>query len=172
MSLSMIASSGEVLFRTRLDLFFSTSAPLAGYENRLRRFYFVHRREAGLVQRKAGSSARIDEQHWLFERHIAERLDQRHLDFVSCDRHLQLITELIAELHNIVGVDVRDQVAVWTIKGNHIAGQALVVHGCGLQIETDQLLHCGSDLRPVVAARDVGADGRKNIPAMESRGNI
>src|ERR1700730_7830845 len=123
MSLSMIASSGEVLFRTRLELFFSSSAPIAGYENRLRRFYFVHRREAGLVQRKAGSSARIDEQHWLFEPHIAERPDQRHLDFVTCDRDLQLIAKLIAELHKIVGVDVRNQVAVWTIERDHFASQ-------------------------------------------------
>src|SRR5437868_15001369 len=123
----MIASSGEVWWETVFRIAFhksshrpllrtlvSTSVPLVGYEYRLRRIYFVLRCEAGLVEREARSSARIDEQQWLFERHVAERPDPRHLDFASRDGDFQLIAELIAELLKIVGVDVRDPVAVRT----------------------------------------------------------
>src|ERR1700687_3680841 len=101
MLLCMIASSGEfwfeVVFRKWLPLRLavllrtlsrsppSNSTPLAGYEHRLRRIYFVLRREACLVQREAGSSTRIDKQQWLLEGHIAECPDERHLDFASRD---------------------------------------------------------------------------------------
>src|ERR1700716_748328 len=130
----MIASSGEFWFEVvsqSVSNSRSNSAPLAGYEHRLRRIYFVLRCEAGLVERKAGSSARIDEQQWLLERHIAECPDERHLDLASRAGHFQLVAELIAELLKIVGIDVRDQVAVRTIQSNHFAGESLVVHGCG-----------------------------------------
>src|SRR4030088_48726 len=114
MLLCMIASSGEFWFEVvsqSVSNSRSNSAPLAGYEHRLRRIYFVLRCEAGLVEREAGSAARIDEKQWLFERHIAERPDQRHLDFASRNGDLQLIAELIAELLKIVSADVRDHVA-------------------------------------------------------------
>src|SRR3981081_3809473 len=114
MLLCMIFSSGEFWFEVvsqSVSNSRSTSVPLAGYEHRLRRIYFVLRCEAGLVEREAGSSARLDEQQWLFERHIAERPDQRHLDFASRNGDLQLIAEMIAELLEIVGIDIRDQVA-------------------------------------------------------------
>src|SRR5271157_3864913 len=83
----------EVAFRTLV----SNLVLLAGYEHRLRRIYVVRRREACLVEREAGSSARIDEQQGLFERHIAERPDERHLDFASCDGDLQFVAAPIAE---------------------------------------------------------------------------
>src|SRR5271157_1606780 len=110
----------------------SNSAALAGNEHGLRRIDVVRRREACLIERKAGLSARIDEQQRLFERHIAERVDERHLDFASGDRDLQLVAAPIAELQKIFGADVRDQVSLRTTQGDHFAAQTLVVHGCRL----------------------------------------
>src|SRR5271157_1442235 len=117
---------------------------LAGNEYWLRRIDLIHCRKTGLVERKARSSARIDEQQRLFERDIAERLYERHFNFVSRNRNLQLIAALIAELHKIVGADVRDQVAEGTIQGDYFAGQPFLIHGRGFQIEPDQLLDYGS----------------------------
>src|SRR5208337_5641696 len=81
----------------------SSSAPFARDEHFLRWVYAVRRREACLVERKAGSSARIDEQQWLFQRHIAERVDEGHLDFASRNGDLQLVATPIAELEKIIG---------------------------------------------------------------------
>src|ERR1035437_4548763 len=145
----MMASFGSNLVRNHFSKF-SNLMPLAGYEHRLRRIYVVCRRETSLVERKAGSSARIDEQQWLFERHIAERPDERHFDFPSRDRDPQLIAAPIAELQKIVGADVRDQLAERAVQGDHFSTQTLVVHGCGFQIEPDQFLDDGSGLGPVV----------------------
>ena len=85
----------------------------------------IRRCEACLVQGKAGSSARIDEEQGLFERHIAERLDERHLEFAPRDRDLQFIAALIAELQKIFGADVRDQVAERAVQGDHFSASDL-----------------------------------------------
>ncbi len=77
--------------------------PFARNEYRLRRIYIVGRSEAGLVEREACPSARIDEQQRLFERHVAERPDERHFNFSSSDGDVQFIAALIAKLQKIVG---------------------------------------------------------------------
>src|SRR5208337_2326041 len=168
----MTGSLCEIWFRDVFQTLSSKLVPLAGYEDRLRRIYAVGCREAGPVEREAGSSPRIDEQQRLFERYVAERLDEWHFDFATRNRNLQLVAALIAELHKIIGADIRDQVAERTIQGDYFSGQPFFIHSGGFQIEANQFFDYGADLGPVVAARDVSAYGREDIPAMESGGNF
>ena len=101
----------------------------ARYEYWLWWIYVLCGGETGLIQGEAGSSARIDKQQRLFERHIAERPHEWHLDFASGNRDLQPVAELIPELQKIFAADVCDQVAERTVEGDHLTGQAFVVHG-------------------------------------------
>ena len=111
--------------------------PFSRYEYRLGRIYTVHRGETPLIYGKAGSSARINEEQRLFQRYIAESVDERHFDFVAGDGGFQFISTLLAEPQKIFGADVCDQVAERAVEGDYFSGQTLVVHGDGLQIEPD-----------------------------------
>ena len=141
-------------------------------EYRLRRVYVVRGSKAGLVEREAGSSAGIDVEQRLLQRHIAEGFDEGHFDFAPCDCDFHLIAALIAEFEKIFGADIGDQVAEGAVKGDDFAGQAFVVDGCGFQIEADQLLDRRADLSPVIAPGNVRADRRENIAAMEGGRNF
>src|SRR5271165_123845 len=148
------------------------SVSLAGEKHRLRRMNIIGGREARLVQREADASAGIDEQQGLLECNVAERPDEWDFQLVPRDRDLDRLAAPIAELQEIIGAHVGDQVAEGAVESDDFAGQARFVELGGLQVEANQLFDCRADLGPIVAAREVSADGRKNVAPVEGRGNL
>src|SRR5215469_11487232 len=85
------------------------------------RFNAVGRSETALVDGQAQPSPRIDVKQRLLQRHIAERADKGQVERGCAEDNVNRVAVLIAELQEIFGIDVGDQVAEWAIRGDHFA---------------------------------------------------
>src|SRR5260370_5160254 len=119
-------------------------------------------------------SAGIDVEQRLIQRNVAEGADKLQLNgfVVHCD--WDVLAELVAELQEIIAVDVSDQIAEGPVGGNDFSGEAPIVESRGFELQAYQSVHrqFGTDLGPVVAARHVGADRGEDVAAVEWRGEI
>src|SRR5258708_34487017 len=104
-------------------------------------------------------SAGIDVEQRLIQRNVAEGADklQLHWFVVHCD--WDVLAALVAELQEIIAVDVSDQLAEGPVGGNDFSGEAPIVESRGFELRAYRGVHrqFRTHLDPGVARRLVCA---------------
>src|SRR5258708_25395190 len=97
-------------------------------------------------------SAGIDVEQGLVDGNVAEGADKLQLHWLVAHRDGDFLASLVAELQEIISVDVCDQIAKGAVGGNDFSGEASIVEPRGFEFQPYRIAHCqfGTDLGPVV----------------------
>src|SRR5215472_19208110 len=137
------------------------------------RFDVVGGSKASLIDRQAKTSARVDIHERLFQRNVGESTHEGKVQFCFVYADVDVLAAAIAELKEILSADVGHQVAEGTVGGDDLALEAAIIKPGRGELEADQVIEIelGTDLGPIFAVGQVGADGREDVAAMEGGGD-
>ncbi len=126
--------------------------------------------EVAFVDGDAEAGAGVDVEKRTPDRDVAERVDQGNRQVLTADLDGDAIAEHPAQCLEDRGVDVGDEVAVGAVGGDDFAAERVAVDLGGVEVEANGLIDRRADVRPGLAARQVGGDRGEDVAAVEGRG--
>ena len=126
-----------------------------------RNLYGVALRKAALIDRQTEAATGIDIKQRSAQGHVAESLDEGNLQRLAGQQEAHRVAERITEAGEVGAADVGDQVSEGAIGADDGGREAMRIARGFANLEANQLVYVEwrADLRGIVSAREVSADG-------------